>query len=100
MKLLLILSFLAVSAIGGTSQQSPLRNQDLDMQLSAEFEFKEKVKIFDYDGELLNEYLLEDVVNNDITLSDHFALEESDFAFDYLGDYYYFNEELTPIGVN
>lgn len=100
MKLLLILSFIAVSAIGGTSQRNLPGSQDLDMQLSAEIEFQEKVKIYDYDGELLSEYLLEDVVNNDITLSDHFTLEESDYAFNYLGDYYYFSEELTPLGAN
>lgn len=100
MKSLLILSLIAVSTIVESPQSNQPRNEDLEIQLVTEIEFPEKVKIYDYDGNLLKEYLLADVANNDITFSDYFMLEESDFAFDYLGDYYYFTEELTPIGVN
>ena len=100
MKSLLILSLLAVSVSGGTLKRGLSSDQELDMQLATEMAFQEKVKVYDYHGTLLKEYLLTDVVNNDITIADHFMLEESDFAFDYLGDYYYFSEELTPLGAN
>ena len=100
MKSILLLSLMAVSAIAGTSKDNLPRNLELDMQLASQMDFQEKVKIYDYNGNLLNEYLLTDVVNNDITVLDHFALEQSDFAFDFLGDYYYFSEELTPLGAN
>lgn len=100
MKSLLILSLIAVSAISGTAEDNLPQSRRLDMQLTTQLEFEEKVKIYDYNGNMLNEYLLTDVVNNDITVLDHFALQQSDFAFDYLGDYYYFSEELTPPGAN
>lgn len=75
-------------------------DQGIEMQLSSEIQFEEKVKIFDYEGNLLKEYLLTDVVNNNISITDHFTLKESHFAFDYLGDYYYFSEEVAIMGAN
>jgi len=99
MKSLLILSLLFVSAFVDTPQLAGQTDHGLEMQLDSDFEFTEMVKIYDYEGNLLNEYELSDVVNNDISVNDHFILEESDFAFNYLGDYYYFSEELE-LGVN
>lgn len=100
MKSLLILTLMAIAPLAASPKYNLPTNQGLDMYLTSEIEFQEKVKIYDYHGNLLNEYLLDDVVNNNITLSDHFIIEQSDFAFDHLGDYYYFSKELTPLGVN
>ena len=100
MKTLFIISLMAVSAIVESSQSTLLDNHGLEMNFDIEMEFEKMVKIYDYEGKLMKEYFLSDVVNNEVALSDHFLIEESDFAFDYLGDYYYFNEELLPIEVN
>ncbi len=100
MKTLLVLSLIAVSAILKDPQATLTTNQGLEIQPGAEIDFQEKVRIYDYQGNLMKEYLLSEVVNNEISVSDHFIIEESDFAFDYLGDYYYFTEEILAIGVN
>ncbi|MEM0938552.1 MAG: hypothetical protein AAF600_00175 [Bacteroidota bacterium] len=100
MKSVLILSFMVFSTFVGSSQISNSFSQGLEMHLSSEIDFQEKVKIYDYSGNLLKEYILSDVVNNNIAITDHFILEESDYAFNYLGDYYYFSEVLNIIGVN
>ncbi|MEM6734698.1 MAG: hypothetical protein AAGC64_01885 [Bacteroidota bacterium] len=100
MKSVFILLLMALSTFVGSSQINNSFNQGLEMQLSAEINFQEKVKIYDYSGNLLKEYILSDVVNNDIAILDYFILEESDYAFNYLGDYYYFSEVLNTIGVN
>ncbi len=100
MKSLIILLLLGVSALTETPKVTPVNNQDFDMQLSSEKVFQEKIKIYDYSGTLLKEYALTEVVNGDISTSDHFALEESDYAFNYLGDYYYFSEGLSVLGAN
>ena len=100
MKPVLIFLLMAVSAMGISSEETSSNNQNLEMQLSSEIAFQEKVKIYDYDGNLMQEYLLKDVVNNDITIPEFFMLEDSDFAFDYLGDYYYFSEAKGELVVN
>ncbi|MEM7298517.1 MAG: hypothetical protein AAF391_09665 [Bacteroidota bacterium] len=92
MKSLLLLTLMAISFVM-ESPEAELRNdQGLNMQLS-EIVFQEMVKVYDYEGNLLREFQLTDVVNNNITIDDHVLLEQSDFAFDYLGDYYYFSED-------
>lgn len=99
MKSLLILAFLAISLIAASSF-STSSEQGIEMLLSSEIQFEEKVKVFDYDGNLLKEYVLSDVANDELSATDYFALQQSDFAFDYLGDYYYFTEELELLGAN
>ena len=100
MKSLLVLSFITLSAFIDSPEMTFSNSQGIEMQLSSETVFQEKVKIFDYNGALLKEYELTDVVNGEITTSDQFTLKESDFAFSYLGDYYYFSEAKGELVVN
>ena len=99
MKPLLILTFMAVSLFTQSAGYVDAE-QGIEMQLASEIKFEEKVKIFDYDGNLLEEYALADVVNDELSSSDYYTLQESDYAFSYLGDYYYFSEELETLGAN
>ncbi len=69
-------------------------NQEkVEMQVLADDALQSKVKVYDYDGNLLKEMNAEDVANDDISVADHFILESSGFAFQYLGDYYYLRAE-------
>lgn len=100
MKSLFLLMLMGLSSMAGLSQANMRGNQGLDMHLDTELVFEEMVKVYDYEGNLLKEFQLADVVNNKISLHDHFLLEQSDFAFDYLGDYYYFSEEAYTAEIN
>lgn len=64
----------------------------LEMQLQVDEVLSEKVRVFDYHGNLLQEMKVEDVANDDISISEYFILENSHFAFDYLGDHYYLKD--------
>ncbi|WP_436514815.1 hypothetical protein [Ekhidna sp. To15] len=90
MKSLLLLMALAVSTLAGSAEASMRANQGLSMQLDAELVFEKMVKVYNYEGALVREIPLTKVANNDISVVDNMILEESDFAFDYQGDYYYF----------
>ena len=68
-------------------------SQNVEMMLLADEALQSQVKIFDYNGNLLNEMNTKDVSNNDISIKDYFLLESSDYAFQYLGDYYYLREQ-------
>ena len=100
MKTLLVISLLSLSALVESSQKTIPATHAWEINFDEEIEFEKMVKVYDYQGKLMKEYELSQVVNNKITVSDHILIEESDFAFDYLGDYYYFSEELLPIVVN
>ena len=63
--------------------------QQLEMQLLDEEVFRNKVKIFDFEGNLLKELTVDEVAQNEISVADYMILESSDYAFTYLGDYYY-----------
>lgn len=76
----------------GVADSSNHEHQGLEMQLENDLIFPKMVKIYDYDGSLIREFPLDDVVNDKITLIDHMIIEESDFAFDHLGDYYYLGD--------
>ena len=65
-------------------------DQGLSMQLDTELVFEKMVKIYNYEGSLVREFPLTEVANNEISVIDNMILEDSDFAFDYQGDYYYF----------
>ncbi|GAB4241368.1 MAG: hypothetical protein Tsb0034_18360 [Ekhidna sp.] len=98
MKSLFLLTCMAVAVLAESPKTVEFSNQGLDMQLETEKVFNEMVKVYDYQGNLIKEFNLADVVNNEITLSDHFILEQSDYAFDYLGDYYYFSrKKINPM---
>jgi len=97
MKLLRTLALLAISLFAVSANYV---DKELEIQLATEIQFEEKVKIFDYDGNLLEEYALTDVANNAISSAEYYALQESHYAFNYLGDYYYFTEELKTMGAN
>lgn len=92
MKSLLLLMTLTVSAIAGSAESSGQANQGLSMQLDTDLVFEKMVKVYDYEGSLVREIPLTKVANNEISVVDHMILEESDFAFDYQGDYYYFGD--------
>ena len=99
MKPLLILTFMAISLFSEPAFYVD-SDQGLEMQLTSDIQFKEKVKIFDYDGNMLEEHPLSDVVNDKMSEADYYTLAESDYAFNYLGDYYYFTDELERLGAN
>ncbi len=92
MKSLLLLMALTVSAFAGTAEATKHANQGLYMQLDTELVFEKMVKIYNYDGELVREIPVTKVANNEISVVETMILEESDFAFDYQGDYYYFGD--------
>ncbi|WP_462253139.1 hypothetical protein [Ekhidna sp.] len=92
MKSLLLLLALTVSAFAGTAEAPAHANQGLYMQLDAELVFEKMVKIYNYEGDLVREIPLNKVANNEISVLDNMILEESDFAFDFQGDYYYFGD--------
>lgn len=91
MKLLLVLITLTAGAIGKIADTLP-SNHELLMQITHEKALESRVKIYTYDGNLLREFPLTDVMEDNITVIDHLILKESDFAFDHSGDYYYFRE--------
>jgi len=99
MKTLRILTFMAI-CLYLASSEAISSDEGIGMQLASEIQFEEKVKIFDYNGNLLSEYSVADVANDEISAADYFALQESDYAFTYLGDYYYFADELETLGAN
>lgn len=92
MKSLLMLSMLFGALYMGVpiSEQT---NPELEMSLHMEDVFKEKVKVYDYNGNLLKELNLSAIATDDISVTDHILLDDSDFAFEHLGDYYYFQED-------
>ena len=90
MKLLFLLAFAGLSMMAESPQTKALTDHGLEMQINTEMDFPEMVKIYDYQGNLVQELLLSEVVNNEISISDYMMLEDSDYAFNYLGDYYYF----------
>ncbi|MEP1034433.1 hypothetical protein [Ekhidna sp.] len=92
MKSLLLLIALAVSTIAGSAEVSEQANQGLRMQLDTDLVFEKMVKVYNYEGSLVIEIPLTDVAKNDVSVIDNMILEESDFAFDYQGDYYYFGD--------
>ncbi|MEO9483266.1 MAG: hypothetical protein ABJG47_07470 [Ekhidna sp.] len=92
MKSLLLLLALAVSTIAGSAEASEQSDQGLSMQLDTDLVFEKMVKVYNYEGSLVREIPLTKVTNNEVSVVDNMILEESDFAFDYQGDYYYFGD--------
>lgn len=92
MKSLLLLMTLAFSALAGSAEAPQRDDQGLSMQLDTDLVFEKMVRIYDYEGSLVREIPLTKVANNEISVIDNMILEESDFAFDYQGDYYYFGD--------
>ncbi|SNS53599.1 hypothetical protein SAMN05421640_0566 [Ekhidna lutea] len=91
MKSLFLLFLLTASAF--VSAEAPMQtNQGLSMQLDTDLVFQKMVKVYGYDGSFIREFPLTEVANNQISMEDHMILQESDFAFDFHGDYYYFRE--------
>ncbi len=89
-------SLFILSALFGTLFMGSLNersNPELTMDIAMEEALQEKVRVYDYDGNLLKELKVTDVATNDISVIDHILLDESDFAFEHLGDYYYFQEK-------
>ncbi|MEO1254094.1 MAG: hypothetical protein AAFY41_04280 [Bacteroidota bacterium] len=93
MKSLILLTTLATALIiPGVADSSSRENSELDMQLENDLVFQKMVRIYNYEGSLIREFPLDDVVNDKISILDHMIMEESDFAFDHLGDYYYLGD--------
>lgn len=93
MKSLLLTMLLSFTGISVTAEAPMQANQGLNMQLETDLIFQKMVKVYDYEGSLIRQFPLNDVANNTISVSDHLILEESDFAFDYQGDFYYFGND-------
>ena len=89
----ILLLLMTASAFLFDATDLPLNNQGLQMQIESDIVFEKKVIIYGYDGELLKEFSLNDVANNELSVADHISLEASDFAFDFNGDYYYFGDQ-------
>ena len=100
MKSLLLLLTLSASTMLGASETPMQSNQGLRMQLETDLVFQKMVKVYSYEGSLIREFPLNDVANNEISVADHLILEESDFAFDYQGDYYYFGSSKVESLIN
>ena len=100
MKSLLLLLMLSGSIILGAADTSMQSNQGLRMQVDPDLVFQKMVKVYSYDGSLIKEFPLNDVANNDISVADHLILEQSDFAFDHRGDYYYFGDAGVEALIN
>ncbi len=92
MKILLTSFLIAIGMHAGTSLLNGTDQEELEMMVLAEEALKDKVKIYDYQGSLITEFKAEDVANNDITVSNYLILNSSDYAFTYLGDYYYLRD--------
>lgn len=100
MKSLLLLLTLGASTMLGASEDPLQANQGLRMQLETDLVFQKMVRIYSYNGSLIREFPLTDVANNEISVADHLILEESDFAFDHQGDYYYFGDSNVESLIN
>jgi len=100
MKSLLLLLMLGTSFLTGTEEGSHNTNQGLEIQLKTDLVFQHMVRIYSYEGDLIRELTVEDVANNDISVADYLILQDSDFAFDHRGDYYYFRESGDISGFN
>lgn len=100
MKSLFLLTLLSASITIGASETQMQADQGLSMQLETDLVFQKMVKVYSYDGSLIKEFPLDDVVNNQISVVDHILLNESDFAFDYFGDYYYFGDSIFELHAN
>jgi len=100
MKSLLIMLMLSASVLLGEASDQLQAKQVMALQLESDIEFQKMVKVYSYEGALIREIPLNDVANNQLTVSDHMILEGSDFAFDLQGDYYYFNDEETASMIN
>lgn len=100
MKSLFLFTLFSVSAMFGSAESTMQHNQGLLMQLDSEEIFQQMVRIYAYDGELLKEFTLTDVVNNNLSNADHMTLQESDFAFHQAGDYYYFGDDVANGMIN
>lgn len=92
MKTILTTAFLAVAMLFGIPIPFQGDQVKLEMQLSADEVFANKVKIFDYEGNLLKELRVDDVADHEISISDYLILESSGYAFTYQGDYYFLRE--------
>lgn len=92
MKSLLLLVALLTSAFAGSNAAPLDANRGLSMQLEADLVFEKMVKVYNYNGTLVTEIPLTKVANNEISVVENMILEDSDFAFDYQGDYYYFGD--------
>lgn len=90
--------FTVLLVLSLSSNLSAPSDNQLEMQVDLELQFEKKVKVFDYDGNLLSEHLASEVINNEISVVDYCHLRDSDFAFDYLGDHYYFTTATTRKG--
>lgn len=99
MKLVFLATLLLSSILPAASDVASIHDQGVGMQLSAELEFSKTVQVYDYEGGLIKQFKLDEVTNDDITISEHLFLEASDFAFSYQGDYYYLGNEADMTGI-
>lgn len=92
MKALLTGIFMATAMLSLNPTETAETQAKMEMLLSVDNVFQNKVKIFDYGGNSIQELWAKDVVDNEITIGEYLILESSDFAFEHLGDHYYFRD--------
>lgn len=92
MKSLLLILALSATAFVSTAEAPQHIDRGLNMQLDTDLVFQQMVRIYSYKGELVREFPVSAVTNNQISVMDHMILEDSDFAFNDRGDYYYFGD--------
>ncbi len=92
MKTLLTGIFMATAMLTVNPPESGETQAKMEMLLFEDEVFQEKVKIFDYSGNPVQELKAKDVAENEISIAEFLVLESSDYAFEYLGDYYYFRD--------
>lgn len=99
MKSIISIFLLSLSSLAMNPIVEAENNENLKIQLDSDLVFQKMVKVYNYEGALICEFTLDDVANNKISILDHLILEQSDFAFDYQGDYYYFGSSIDKTNV-
>lgn len=92
MKTLLTSSLIATVLLSGSPVLQIGNSHQVNMQLQADEVLQDMVKVFDYHGNLIREMRVDDVAQDEISISDYLILESSHFAFSYLGDQYYLRD--------
>lgn len=92
MKTLLIGALMATAMLPINPLETDGTQEKIEMLLLEDEVFQNKVKIFDYSGNSVQELKTKDVAEKQISVAEYLIFDSSDFAFEYLGDYYYFRD--------
>lgn len=92
MKTLLIGALMATAMLPINPLETDGTQEKIEMLLLEDEVFQNKVKIFDYSGNSVQELKTKDIAEKQISVAEYLIFDSSDFAFEYLGDYYYFRD--------